>query len=648
MKKVKLIKLSLYNFKGIKNFQTVFNGRTRIMGDNATGKTTLVDAFTWLLFGKDSTGRKDFSIKTYDKDNNIIHKLDHEVSGVFDIDGQEITLRRAYKEKWVTRRGSQDAELQGHETLFFWNDVPLAAGEYQAKVDEIITEQTFRMITSPWYFNNLKWQERREILTSIAGNVSDKDIASTNLQFSSLFADMGDKTLEEYKKEIAAKKKRLRKELDEIPARVDEVVRNTPEDKDWKAIENEIESLTKTIENIDAQLADSSKANEALLNKKRNLQDRIHQVKTLISEHEFQGRKQFSKRAQEKQESIENAKSEIEKINRKVKVDIAEIEDLQLRINKYKEKQAALREQWLKADSTQFPGLGEDAYKCPTCNQDLPTGEIESRTKMMEQSFNNNKVKQLADISGQGKAINPIIENLKADIRKLEAYDYSGQITAQEKIIAEWENVHLVSVHEILSNNSDYKELIKELEEIENTPEQEPSVETSELKSEKADLVFRVDNLKKELSAKSQIEQSNTRKKELLRQEKEFAKQLSELEQTEFTIQEFTRAKVDMLESKINSMFDGVKFRLFDTQINGGLIECCDTLIKGVPWSDANNAAKINAGIEIINVLSDHYGQIAPVWIDNAESITNIRKSNAQIIELYVSESYKELEVKVA
>ena len=153
MKKVKLLKLSLTNFKGIKNFEAVFNGTTKIYGDNATGKTTLVDAFTWLLFGKDSTGRKEFSIKTYDKENHVIHKLDHEVTGIFEVDGEEMNLKRVFREKWVTRRGSSEPELQGHETLFFWNDVPMQAKEYQAKVDQVISEDTFRMLTSPFYFN---------------------------------------------------------------------------------------------------------------------------------------------------------------------------------------------------------------------------------------------------------------------------------------------------------------------------------------------------------------------------------------------------------------------------------------------------------------------------------------------------------------
>jgi exonuclease SbcC len=120
---------------------------------------------------------------------------------------------------------------------------------------------------------------------------------------------------------------------------------------------------------------------------------------------------------------------------------------------------------------------------------------------------------------------------------------------------------------------------------------------------------------------------------------------LAGFEKSEFIIQEFTKAKVDILESRINGMFSGVKFRLFDTQINGGLVECCDALVNGVPWLDVNNADRINSGISIINVLSDHFGQTAPIWIDNSESITNIHATDSQRIELYVSEPDKILRI---
>ncbi len=650
MKKVKLTRMSLHNFKGIKSFETTFNDRTQIFGDNATGKTTLADAFTWLLFGKDTTGRKDFAIKTYDSRNNVIHKLDHEVTGTFDVDGEEIILRRVFKEKWVTRRGSQDAELQGHETLFFWNDVPLQAGEYQLKVDGIIAENTFRMITSPMYFNSLKWQERREILISIAGNVSDAAIAASKPDFSILFDNMGKKSIDEFKKELVAKKKNLKKEMEEIPARIDEVERNTPEEKDWIVMETEIKVLESEIKSIDEQLLDASKMNEDFLKQKRERQEKIHRLKTQISDMEFDGRKTFSQAMQEKTEAISTAKAEIERINRKIKNDVAEAEELQQKIKNYEDRQSKLRDEWIKINAHEFPGFGNNEdFLCPTCKQNLPESEVELKKNTMLSNFNYHKEKQLADISGQGRALNPIIDNLKQQVKALKKFDYDAQVAVQETIIKTWENKPLVSVQAILSENAMYNKTLQELDNLINEPETEfPETDNSALKSKKADLQQKADLLKKELATKEQIESSGKRREELLRREKEYARQLAELEQTEFTIQEFTRAKVDMLESKINSMFDGVKFRLFDIQLNGGLVECCDTLIDGVPWTDANNAAKINAGIAIINVLSAHYRQTAPIWIDNSESITRIKKSNAQVIELYVSETHKNLEVKVA
>jgi DNA repair exonuclease SbcCD ATPase subunit len=648
MKQVKIKKLILHNFKGIKDFETVFNGTTKIFGDNATGKTTLVDAFTWLLFGKDSTGRKDFSIKTFDANNQPIHKLDHEVVCEFDVDGEDMILKRVYREKWVTRRGSSEPELQGHETLFYWNDVPMQAGEFQKKVDQVISEDTFKMLTSPFYFNTLKWQDRRSILTTIAGDVSDQDIASGNLEFSALIENMGNKTLDEFKKELAAKKKKLKDELKQIPARIDEVTRNTPEAKDWAWIEDEIKTVEKNIAIIDEQLQDSSKIFDDFYKKKQERQQKIHVIKSKISDIEHEGRLKFNNQVKEKNESIENAKSEIQRINRKIETGAKEIKDLQERIKTYQDEQNRLRQEWGKVNEEEFPGFGDEGnFKCPTCQQDLPTETIESKKAEIKVNFNAEKERKLADISAQGVGYKIKIENTQKDIGQLQSVDYESQIKAHEAVIKEWQEKHLESVQALISGNVDYERLKKELEEFEKEPveEEAPKVDNSGLKEKKTALNSTLDGLKKNLNSKSQIETADKRKKQLLDEERKYSQQLAELEQSEFTIQEFTKAKVDLLEAKINSLFEGVRFRMFDTQLNGGLIECCDTIIDGVPWLDANNAAKINAGIEIINVLSKHYEQVAPIWIDNAESITKITDSEAQKIELYVSEAHKELEV---
>ena len=646
MKKVKILKLSLVNFKGIKQLEINLNDRTQVFGDNATGKTTLVDAFTWLLFGKDSTGRKEFSIKTLDSENKVIHRLDHEVTGTFSINGEVMTLKRIYREKWVTRRGSSESELQGHETLFFWNDVPMQAGEYQSKVDGIILEDTFKIISSPMYFNTLKWQDRRNILTAIAGNISDNEIAATRLDFTALIRGLGNKTIEEFKAEIGAKKKKLKDELKLIPARVDEVTRSIPEAKDWAWIEDEINTVKENIRIVDEQLQDASKADNAFYQEKQKRQQEIHKLKTSVSDIEFEGKKQFQKQLTNKSETIQNAKDAIEKINSKMKEDAEEIKRLDSRIKEYEKEQQQLRDSWIEENKKVFPGIDVNSTICPTCKQELPEATIHNKQADMLLNFNNAKSKRLEEIRKQGLAINPMVEGLAGKIKILRAVDYESQVKLHQEVISEWNEKHLESVQSILSGNIEYQNMKKKLEDNEAHPEViAPVIDNSVFNQKKAELNKSLDLLKNDLTLKSQIEKGEQRKSELLAQEKSYSNELADLEQTEFIIEEFTRAKVDALEGKINSMFAGVRFRLFDTQLNGGLIECCDTLVNGVPWNDVNNAARINAGIEIINVLTAYYEQSAPIWIDNSESITSIQHTNSQRIELYVSEEYKKLKI---
>jgi len=646
MKTVKITKLSLLNFKGIKNFEIEFNDSTRIYGSNRAGKTTLVDAFTWLLFGKDSTDRKDFSIKTLDSENRVIEKLDHEVTGVFEVNNETITLRRVLREKWVTRRGSETPEMQGHETLFFWNDVPLQAGEYQAKVDSIISEQTFNMITSPLYFNSLKWQDRRNILTTIAGNVSDSDIAGTRKDFQDLLAVMGSKSLEEYKKELAAKKKKLKDELTLIPARIAELDHNTPEAKDWKIIQDEIDILNNQIEAIDSQIADSSKGHEAYYQEKQNRLRKINDLKTKISDIEYKGRQAFSAQVNDKQAAIENAKRRISDFNFRKSDSVKELETLQTSIEIFKAEQNKLRDEWGKVNEEEMPEVKAGDCTCYACGQALPEDQLQSKKSHALTKFNADKDKRLTSIRAEGLAINPRIEKLEKQIEEIKGTDYDKLISDQQEIVRTWEAKEVKSIQALLADNTEYHQIVKDLNELESTPEAEMApVDNTSLKLKKSGYASRIDELKRQLSAKDQIEQAKNRRNELSAQEKEFATQLAGFEKSEFIISEFTKAKVDILESRINNMFSGVRFRLFDTQINGGLVECCDAIVNGVPWLDVNSADKINSGISIINVLSAHYGQTAPIWLDNAEGVTDILKTDSQLIELYVSADDKTLRI---
>ena len=224
-KKAILEELTLINFKGIKNRTITFGQTTEVRGANATGKSTINDAFTWVLFGKDARGTNDtkFGIKTVGPDGKAYEKLDHEVTAVLNVNGEKITLRRCYTEDWVKPRGSAETILKGHTTNYFYNGVPLKEGEYKAKINAIIEEELFKMITNPFYFAGLDWPVQREILLQVAGGVSYEEIAASKDEFKALLTQLSGKDLAEFKAEISARKKKLQEELDKIPTRIDEI-----------------------------------------------------------------------------------------------------------------------------------------------------------------------------------------------------------------------------------------------------------------------------------------------------------------------------------------------------------------------------------------------------------------------------------------
>jgi len=232
--KLQIKQMTLVNFKGIKQAKYQFEpDTTNIYGDNGTGKTTIVDAFNWCLFGKDSQGRSDFEIKTIGADGVVIPQLDHTVETVLITSNGEQTFKRTLREMWQKKRGASQAEFTGNETVYYWNDVPLLAGAYKDKVSQIINEAMLKLISGPLYFNTiLTWQQRREILFNMSAEIGDYTILQEittpdnwdQIQELTLMLNQK-KSLKEYQTQIASQKLIAKKEMETIPTRVDEATR---------------------------------------------------------------------------------------------------------------------------------------------------------------------------------------------------------------------------------------------------------------------------------------------------------------------------------------------------------------------------------------------------------------------------------------
>jgi len=646
--KIHLVSLKLTNFKGIRSFAVDFHPDvTNIYGRNKAGKTTLMDSSNWVKFDKDSSDRKDFSIKTLDDNNEPYHRLDHEVEEVLNVDGNIITLRKCLNEKWTKKKGLTESEFTGHETSYFWNDVPMKKETFQAKIAELLNESVFKLLSNTTYFNSLKWEDRRATLISIAGKINDADIAAGNPAFEALIkAIAGKKSIREYKSEIAASKKKIKDQLELIPSRISEAKLALPAEKDYTIIAEQIANVHVDIEGIDGLLSNKSLAYQehqntlnALINKKQNLRQ-------LMNDIEFTAKNKVQQNKQVRLGKINEEKNSLSAKNNERSTFLSNYNIAVERKSSLLNEQMELRTKWENINKEKLE-FKDGEFCCPACKREFDPADVDAKKTELTNNFNSNKSTRLAAISSRGAAITKELADLDLKISNITAdgLKLKSEMEAIEARITELQKEHdRLSADEAgeqekeIANSETYQKCIKDITSIEeqiNTPYQ--AEDNSALTFRKKELQQQLTQLNNELSTKGQREQQLKRVEELEEQEATMAQQLATLEGTEHTILQFEKAQMDELESRINGRFKVVKFKMFRQNINGGEEPCCITLVNGVPYADVNTAGKIQAGLDIINTLSQHYGVQAPVWVDNRESVTDLPETDCQIINLFVN-----------
>lgn len=623
---IRINQMILQNFKGVKSLEIIANGESlSIYGDNATGKTTVFDAFTWLLFNKDSLGRTDFGIKTQDENGNPIHNLEHSVECELAIDNSILTLKKIFTEKWTKKRGSAEAEFTGHETKYFVNEVPVPKKDYEAKITSIIDETLFKIITNPLYFNeHMKWQDRRAILLNLCENITDEDILANNEQFALLSAELKGRTVQEYKKIVQSKQSAINDNLKAIPGRIAEANLAIPEtvanvDESEKAsIEKKIAELNDEIINIKNGSGESKIKAEI-----KDMNDDIERIKRELCDTVSLESELSAKRNE--LAILNNSKNTLE---REIVIAKSEIEN-------YEGKANELRNKWYVVNEKQYKG---DSI-CPTCGQALPEEQIESA----KAKFNTERAMELERITEDGKKAKEMAKHhttfrdaMVADLEEVKnkAETYASEI---ENLIVRIEKIKVEHQADKEKRIADILIRIAEAQnKVENGTEDIQSkinpIE-EQIATEKAKLA----EIDKAIAGRDLAERQRARIAELEADEKRLAGEYAELDKISFLIDEFIKHKVELLSEEINSHFKYAKFKLFDVQINGGIAECCETTYRGIEYSDLNNASRINIGLDIINTLCEVNSKTAPIIIDNAESVTQIIPTKSQKVCLVVS-----------
>jgi energy-coupling factor transporter ATP-binding protein EcfA2 len=609
---IKLLSLRLKNFKGVESFELDIDGQNAtVTGRNGAGKSTLADGLAWLLFDKNAAGESKFGLKPTGSDGQELHNLEHEVDAALRIIGSSpesegtiysqdstLTLKKTLVEKWVKKRGQSAQEFAGHETAYTIDGVPKSKKEYDEVISGIAPEQIFRMLTSATFFNAMKWQDRRTVLLDVAGDVTDEDVFAGHPKLLPLKKSIpSGRTLIDHVKVLKADRKRIVADVDGITPRIDEVSRTVPE-----ASEMVPPKTARSYGELQNDLKQAQQERAALL--AGDTTDAREQVLRL--------KEKMSKEDQAYHESVRKAQAErangmarVEQCGVSIKRLEGIIEQCHAQITALEQTNERFRSDWIMLDS----GTAPEAI-CVTCGQDLPADQAEEiRAKFMER-----KAEEMKKIQETGTANKAEIEKLKTEIVLREA-EHAGIVDEQEEA---QEAVDAIAMPEAPDH-----EMIQDLiAGIEGDIAKMATPDSTKVDAEIAEIEASIKQYDAVAERQKVAAAAEKRITGLKADQKRLGIELDKIDAEIMLVEDFTRAKVLMLTDAVDSKFAPLSFKLFAEQINGGLAETCEVLRDGVPYGDLSRGQKAVAGLQIIKVLSGHYGITAPVFVDDAEGIT--------------------------
>lgn len=661
--KITIKSIHIENFKGIKMLDVNFSGKTKISGQNAVGKTTIFDAFTWLLFNKNSFGEEKFNIRPLDEGIRV-DNVEIKVSSILDVDGKGVELSKTQKQNWVKKRGTDTAVLQGNVNSFEIDGYPKSEADFKAYVSELAkSEEMFKMLTNPQYFSSLKWKDQRDILMKLVSEVSDVELAQTDEKYAPLLSELEKApSTDDIRAKFSKALTEWKKKQAEIPVRIDEAMKSKV---DIDVAEQELAKadLETKIADIDAKIKDSDGVimelereeiqlqfdmSGVMQTMNRNLANRRSEIEAELRDCQNE-MKRFADtialretRVSENETAISNADSERKKIGKEYNA----------------EKAKAFDESPYLFDESKWV-FDENSTVCSLCGQKLPEDKIEQ----LKADFEIRKRKAKADAEEKmksekirfdtenRKALNRLVaigterknlikklrdENAKAkeEIKSLKEKEQEA-IEKKEKLFQQLSSIPEIADYlqneEYVRLKARHDEVLAEIEKMNANGEDD---EVEALKHEKEELQAHLDEVNSTIAKASMNVDIDERIGKLQDEQKEIGQKVADQEQILYLLEEFIRFKLDKVSETINSHFKTVKFKLFDMQLNGGMKDCCECTVGGVPYSSLNSGHKIVAGLDIIRSLSELYGVSAPIFVDNAESLTSEQTMRSQLILL--------------
>lgn len=647
--KIKLIELEIKDFSKLENKVFKMQGNNvKIYGDNGTGKTTVANSFSWLLFGKNIEGKVMKNIIPKNDNGDELLDKTPTVKATLKLDDETLTLERRSEPVKKKNEYGVDEYSASRKTGYFVNDVPYAAKDFNAYIEQLVNEEVFKLVTNVNEFARMNWKDKRELLFNISGDIDKKEIIERDDELAFLNEFENDKEIEHEKKRLTNLLKESKNEINNIPSKIT-LLHNQIADFKNEDVTDDIATLEKELEELKLKRLQLENGNGAL------------EIKNEIA-----AKKQELERI--KKQHKENEENKINNLKSKIKMFDSDILNLENNLG-YADNQRLnieknmkdKREQWLAAKEKSTALLAEE-YKeettdiCSCCGQTLPPDKIKEHNTAHKEKFNAEKSQRLEEFEKEmnaiaiaGKAEADDLDKVNKDIDNL-----AKRITDvnKEKELCEGTIKRLENAAQAAEETVEYKSLAADLERLEGTLKGDTGDNTGELDSLHNEITNKAEKLKGLMTMQANKEMVNGIKEDIEKLKAEEAANRESIEKYSYLIyliDKYTTLKVKTITEKVNAMFDKVEFKMFEEQVNGEIKETCEITVAGVSYENGlNNAMRINAGLEIIDVISKYYNFYAPIFIDNSESVTDMYDTEAQQVKLLVSEDDKDLRMELA
>lgn len=638
---MKLLALDIQNFKGILSLSLAPEGHDlKVYGDNGTGKSTVADAYTWLLTGKDSKGQAKFDIYPVGSpEDTVVSVTGRFLSG----SGDAFTLQRTHRRVYTRKNGEATRELKGNTTDYAVNGVPKPQKDFVQFVTEHFgDERRMMLLTDPDYFpGKMDAKERRRILLeTFAPHYGDQEVIANHKQLAPLEEYIGAMTtVEELTAQKKAERKKINEKLEGIPIRIDELNRSRPEIPEESEVG--LSSLAMERQKLNNRLIEIQSGTKLAA-----IKARISELQTEQAKAEAEYIRQNFSGSQEMENRLHGMRKARLAIEMEISQAKMDLEDKRALVSRLEPEIVSLRENWMREHDTVFDISQEN---CRYCGQRLPSERIQD----MREEFNQRKAETLEQIQSQGKEKSALCAELKEHM--LESEKALQEKESERSRLDE----HINSLSQTVIqpppfNTTDefhsYQEKILQLKKEAVLMQDKQEKDAAELDERIREIDKKLSEPNKREAAILQNSKIDQRIQELSNEEKFLGKELVKTEQLLSLADEFAMCQSSDIEEKVNSAFLQVRWKLFDRQINGGVNPICEAMVDGVKYgSTLNTAAKLNAGLDIINTLSKASElENLPVFIDNAESVTSYLPVGAQVIKLYVSDHDKQLRMEDA